>query len=259
MADRVGRRKGHSWSAWLLGLALIGIWELADRLFNVPDYLFSAPDQIGAALWQERETLGSATLVTVEEMVLGFVIALAAGLLSAFLLHTSALARRAFYPLLIASQTVPVVVLAPILAIVFGYTILPKLVVVALVCFFPVAVNTLDGLQSVDPELIRLMRTLDANAWGIFRRVELPSALPLVFSGARVAATFAAIGAVFGEWSGSTDGLGYVMRQAMAELRTPVVFAAIVILTAASVGLFQLVSLAQRLIAPWAYLTEEGY
>jgi len=224
----------------------------------VPDYLLPAPDQVVATLWEERPTLAAATAVTAEEMVLGLVVAVAAGLLIAFALHASSTLRRAIYPLLIASQTIPVVVLAPILSIAFGYTILPKLVIVALVCFFPVVVSAVDGLRSVDPELIRLMRTLDATRLGMFRRVELPSALPAIFSGVRIAVTFAAIGAVFGEWAGSTDGLGYVMLQATSELRTALVFAAIVILTIGSLLLFHLVSVADRVFAPWAHLTDGG-
>lgn len=245
-----GAVRGYGPPAALLA-ALIGLWELGVRLFDVPDYLLPAPHQVADALSAERGMLLEATRVTVVEMTAGFAIAVAAALALACLLHASSVLRRAVYPLLIGSQTVPVVVFAPILVIAFGYDIRPKLVVVALVCFFPVAVNTLDGLRSVDRDLIRLMRSLDATRWGIFRRVEFPAALPSVFSGARVAATFAAIGAVFGEWAGSTDGLGYVMLQATPQLRTSLVFAAVVLLTLASVALFLLVSGLERLCVPW--------
>lgn len=237
----------------LVVTALVSGWELITRLGRVPDYLFPALDQVVHTMWQERAILSAATRITVAEMLLGFGIALIAALLLAMVLHTSATLRRAIYPLLIGSQTVPVVVLAPILAIALGYNITPKLVIVALICFFPLVVNALDGLRSVDPQLVRLMRTLDASRWSTFRRVELPSALPSIFSGARIAATFAAIGAVFGEWSGSTDGLGYVMLQATPQLRTSLVFAAIFVLTGVSVTLFLLVCGAERLFAPWIH------
>jgi putative hydroxymethylpyrimidine transport system permease protein len=131
--------------------------------------------------------------------VLGVLVAVAVALVIAVLLHSSSLLRKTVYPLLIASQTVPVVVFAPILTIAFGYGIEPILVIIALICFFPLVVSTLDGLRSVDPDLLRLMRTLDANRWAIFRRVEFPAALPQLFSGARLAVTYAPIGAVFGE------------------------------------------------------------
>ena len=153
---------------------------------------------------------------------------------------------------MIGSQTIPIVVLAPILVILLGYGLMPKLVIVALICFFPIVVNGLDGLRSVDDDFIHMMRTLDANRWAIFRRVEFPGALPSIFSGMRIAATFAAIGAVFGEWSGASAGLGYVILQATPNLQTARIFAAIVILTLIAMALFALVSLLERIFVPWA-------
>ena len=142
--------------------------------------------------------------------------------------------------------------LAPILVILFGFGLMPKLVIVALICFFPIVVNGLDGLRQVDDDFIRMMRTLDANRWAIFRRVEFPGALPSIFSGMRIAATFAAIGAVFGEWSGASAGLGYVILQATPNLQTARIFAAILILTLIAIALFALVSLLERIFVPWA-------
>lgn len=236
----------------LLLLALVGLWELLAQVLTVDDYILPAPSEIGQALAGDRSLLAEDAWVTLVELVLGFLIALVAGIAVACLLNTSDLMRKATYPLLIASQTVPVIVLAPILVIVMGYNIGPKLAVVTLICFFPIAVNTFDGLRSVDPELVKAMRTLDGSRWSIFKRVELPSSLPYMFSGARVAATVAAIGAVFGEWVGSDAGLGHLMLQATPLLQTDRVFAAIVILTLFSVGLFALVSLAERLLVPWS-------
>jgi putative hydroxymethylpyrimidine transport system permease protein len=151
----------------------------------------------------------------------------------------------------VLSQTVPTVVLAPVLAILLGFGIGPKLIIVAIVCFFPIVVNAVDGLGSADPELVRMMRTLDGDRVAIFRRVEVPGALPAVFSGARIAATYAAVGAVFGEWAGSSSGLGFVMLQAQPELATARIFAALVILSALALALYGLVSLAERLLVPW--------
>ncbi len=136
--------------------------------------------------------------------------------------------------------------------ILLGYGILPKLVIVALICFFPIVVNGLDGLRSVDDDFIRMMKTLDANRWAIFRRIEFPAALPSIFSGMRIAATFAAIGAVFGEWAGASAGLGYVILQATPNLQTARIFAAILILTLIAMALFGLVSLLERILVPWA-------
>jgi putative hydroxymethylpyrimidine transport system permease protein len=233
-------------------LAVIGIWQLAVWLGNVPEYLLPSPSAIVADLKTDWVVLNPALWVTLREVLIGFVIATITGIGLAVLLHLSGPLRRAMYPILIASQTIPVIVLAPILVIMLGYGIMPKLVIVALICFFPIVVNGLDGLRAVDDDFITMMYTLDANRWAIFRRVEFPGALPSIFSGMRIAATFASIGAVFGEWAGSSAGLGYVMLEATPNLLTSRIFAAILLLTVISLVLFGLVSLVERLAVPWA-------
>ena len=250
---RPARRYGMS---LVLVAAALGAWELAVRALRVPAYLLPAPSAVAADFHADGALLASNTWVTLREIALGFLLALVSGLAIALLLHASATLRRALYPILIASQTVPVVVLAPVLVVLLGFDLAPKLAIVALICFFPIVVNGVDGLRSVDDELKRMMRTLDASRWSIFRRVELPAALPLIFSGTRVAATYAAIGAVFGEWSGSNAGLGYVMLQATPNLETARIFAAVVLLSVISVVLFALVSLVERIAIPWAHQPE---
>jgi putative hydroxymethylpyrimidine transport system permease protein len=235
-----------------LSVGLLAAWEIIVRAARVPQYLLPAPTEVLADLKTDWVILGPAMWVTLREVLIGFVIATVAGIGLAVILHMFGPLRRAMYPILIGSQTVPVVVLAPILVILLGYGILPKLVIVALICFFPIVVNGLDGLRTVDDDFIRMMRTLDATRWGIFRRVEFPAALPSIFSGMRIAATFASIGAVFGEWSGSNAGLGYVMLEATPNLLTSRIFAAIFILTVISLVLFGLVSLLERIAVPWA-------
>jgi putative hydroxymethylpyrimidine transport system permease protein len=235
-----------------LTLALIGIWQLAVWLGNVPEYLLPSPSAIVADLKADWVVLNPALWVTLREVLIGFVIATITGIGLAVVLHLFGPLRRAMYPILIASQTIPVIVLAPILVIMLGYGIMPKLVIVALICFFPIVVNGLDGLRAVDDDFITMMYTLDASRWAIFRRVEFPAALPSIFSGMRIAATFASIGAVFGEWAGSSAGLGYVMLEATPNLLTSRIFAAILLLTAISLVLFGLVSLIERLAVPWA-------
>ena len=235
----------------LLFSAAIGLWELVVRATGTPDYLFPTPGAVGAAFRSDRAALASATLVTAREVVLGYLLAVAVGLALAVVLHFSSALRRALLPLLVLSQTVPTVLLAPILAILLGYGIAPKLAVVAIVCFFPVVVNAVDGLRATDAELLRMMRTLNATRLGSFRRVEFPAALPRIFSGARIAATYAAVGAVFGEWAGSSQGLGFVIVQAQPELDTARIFAAVIILSALALGLYGAVTLAERLLVPW--------
>jgi NitT/TauT family transport system permease protein/putative hydroxymethylpyrimidine transport system permease protein len=181
----------------------------------------------------------------------GFAIALVVGFALAVGLHLSATARRALYPLLVASQTVPVIAIAPILVVWLGFGIGPKLAIIALVCFFPVTVNTLDGLRSADPELAKLMRTLDASRLQTLRRAEVPSAMPYFLSGAKIAVAVAVIGAVFGEWSGSDSGLGHLILVSNGVLDTARVFAAIVVLSAMAIVLFALLGLAERRLAWW--------
>ena len=173
------------------------------------------------------------------------------GFAFALVLHLSPIMRRAFYPLLMASQTVPVIAIAPILVVWLGFGLGPKLVIIALVCFFPITVNTLDGLRSVDPELPRMMRTLDASRTQILRRVEIPSALPFAFSGAKVAAVVSVIGAVFGEWSGASEGLGHLILVAQGQLQTARVFAAVVVLSALAIAMFGLLVLLERRLGWW--------
>jgi ABC-type nitrate/sulfonate/bicarbonate transport system permease component len=236
---------------------LLGAWELAARwewisgALSIEDFLVPAPSDIAESLWRDRSLLADDAWVTVREVVLGFLIALAAGLAFAIVLHLSETLRRAFYPLLVASQTIPPVAIAPILVVWFGFGIAPKLFLVALICFFPITVNTLDGLRSVDPQLITMMRTLGAPRIQILGRVELPSALPFLFSGARIAIAVAVIAAVFAEWAGADSGLGHQILIASSQLLTARMFAAIVVLSAIAIFLFALVTIVERLVVTW--------
>jgi putative hydroxymethylpyrimidine transport system permease protein len=239
------------WPPLALLAAAVGLWELAVRAAGTPDYLFPAPSAVASSLGGDAGLLVRATATTVREIVLGYLLALAVALTIAVVLHLSSALRRALLPILVLSQTVPTVLLAPILAILLGYGLEPKLVVVAVVCFFPIVVNAVDGLRSADSELVRMMRTLHGGRLAVFRRVELPGALPAIFSGARIAATYAAVGAVFAEWAGSSSGLGFVILQAQPALDTARIFAAVLILSALALALYALVTLAERLLVPW--------
>ena len=251
--DTGGRHILRAYGPPILLVALgIGLWELLCRVLDVPDYLWPTPSLVVSTLVDNAGGLASDTWVTLREVIYGFLIAVAAGLGIGIALHLSGILRRSVYPILIASQSIPTVVLAPVLVLVMGFGIGPKLAIIALFCFFPIVVNTVDGLGSVDREYIRMMLTLDASRMSIFRRVEFPSALPSIFSGTRIAATYAAIGAVFGEWAGSEAGLGYQMLLAQGQLDTPRVFAAVLIVTLIAVALFLLVTLLERLTIPWA-------
>jgi putative hydroxymethylpyrimidine transport system permease protein len=173
-------------------------------------------------------------------------------------LHFSGALRRGVYPLLVASQAVPIVIIAPLLVVWFGFGIVPKLAIIALVCFFPVVVTTLDALRSVDPDQLKLMRTLDATRWQAFRWAEAPAALPAALSGAKIAVAIAVIGAVFAEYAGSSEGLGHLMLQAIPQLETARAYAAVVLLAAFAILLFSSLSLAERRLVPWAHRRPQG-
>src|SRR5215213_5310670 len=232
---------------------LLAAWEtaaqwdvLADAL-DIEPFLVPAPSDVADSLWNDRSLLAEDAWVTLREVVLGLALAIAIGIA----LHLSDALRRAFYPLLVASQTVPVIAIAPVLVVWFGFGIGPKLAIIALVCFFPVTVNTLDGLRAVDPEQVKMMRTLDADRRRILRAVEIPTALPYLASGARIAAAVAVIGAVFGEWTGSDEGLGHLILVSQGQLQTARVFAGVAVLSAMAIALFALIGLAERRWAWW--------
>jgi NitT/TauT family transport system permease protein/putative hydroxymethylpyrimidine transport system permease protein len=237
--------------------ALLGLWQVAAAsgaladVLNLESFLAPSPAEIASALWESRELLAENAWVTLKEILLGFLCGLAAGLAFAVLMRLSETLRRAFYPLLVASQAIPILVIAPILIVWFGFGIGPKLVVVALICFFPITVNAADGLRSVDTEAIKMMRTLDGTRGQILWRVEAPTALPFVFTGARIAVTFAPIAAIFGEWVGAESGLGVLIREDSAHLETARLFASTAVLTAIALALFGLVALAERRIVTW--------
>jgi ABC-type nitrate/sulfonate/bicarbonate transport system permease component len=238
-------------------LLLLGIWEVAAQwdwianTLDIQDFLVPAPSDVATSLWRDRSLLADDTWVTLREVLLGFLCALAAGLAFAVVLHLSDTLRRAFYPLLVASQTIPPVAIAPILVVWFGFGLGPKVLLIALVCFFPVTVNTLDGLRSVDPQLITMMRTLGAGRRQILTRVELPSALPFFFSGTKIAIAVAVIGAVFAEWAGASSGLGHQILIASSNLLTARMFAAITLLSVMAILLFGLVAVIERRVVTW--------
>jgi NitT/TauT family transport system permease protein/putative hydroxymethylpyrimidine transport system permease protein len=240
--------------ALLLLLALIGAWELYVDLGGVDPSILPAPHAVAQALYDDRSLLWSNFLVTGREVLLGGLLAIVVGLALAIGIHFSRTLRLALYPLIVASQAVPVVILAPILTLWLGFGIAPKLIVVALVSFFAIVVTTLDGLASVDPDLLKLMRTFDASRMHTFRHVELPAVLPGVFTGAKIAVAVSVIGAVFAEWNGSNAGLGYTLIQSIPQLLAARAVAAVVILALFAIVLFGLLTLAERAAVPWAHL-----
>jgi len=237
--------------ALVLTLALLALWELYVRADHVSVQLLPSPTAIVQALFNNWSIIYDNTLQTLLETVLGLTLAAVLGLLLAITLDISSWVRRAVYPVLITSQTIPIIALAPLLLIWIGYDIRPKLIVVTLYCFFPIAVATVDGLASAEPELIKLLHSMRATRWQILRLVRLPGAMPAFFSGLRIAAAYSVIGAIFGEYVGAEKGLGIYMQKAANSFATINVFAAILVTTILSLLLFGLVSLIERLALPW--------
>jgi len=189
--------------------------------------------------------------VTLEEVLVGFAIALVSGVLLAGLIHMSRTLERVIYPSVIASQTIPIIVIAPLLLIWVGYGMQHKVIVVALISFFPIVVNTVDGLRSADPDMINLLRTLGANRWQVFAKAQIPSCLPFMFSGIKVAITVSVIGAVIGEWVGSSEGLGYLAIRSQSQFLSERVWAATVLMALMGISLFAIAALLERLLLPW--------
>jgi putative hydroxymethylpyrimidine transport system permease protein len=232
---------------------LLGVWELYVDLGGADPLILPPPHAVAQSLFTDRALLWSNFLVTAEEVLLGILVATAAALPLASAMHFSTTVRGSMYPLLIASQTIPIPMLAPILVLWLGFGLAPKLVVVALVSFFSIVVTTLAGFAAVDPDLIKLVRTFDMPRRRVFWSVELPSALPSVFTGAKIAVIVAVIGAVFAEQAGANSGLGYLFEQSIPQLLTARAFAAVVVLSAFAIALFVLLTLAERLLLPWAH------
>lgn len=240
-------------------LALLGAWELYADLGPVDPLLLPAPHDVAKALWVDRGLLWDNLRVTAGEVLLGVLVAGGAGFACAVALHLSLALRRSTYPLLVASQTIPIPLIAPLLVVWLGFGIGPKLVIIGLISFFPIVVTTLDALGRVDAETIKLLRTLDASRLRILRHVELPAALPGLLSGAKVAVAVAVIGAVFAEvFGGSSSGLGNVVQYAIPNLKTDRAYAAVLILSMFAIALFGLLTLAERLLVPWAHEPREG-
>jgi len=237
--------------ALVLAVALLAIWELAVRADLTLEQFLPAPSTVVQALANNWDVIYDNTIPTLLETVLGLLVATALGLLLAVLLDLSVWTRRAIYPLLIVSQTIPIVALAPLMLIWFGFTITPKIIVVLLYCFFPIAVATADGLGSAEPDLLKRANRLRLSTAVILWLVRLPGALPAFFSGLRIAATYSVTGAIAGEFVGAEKGLGIYMLTSTNSHALPVVFATIVITAVLSLSLFALVNVIERLALPW--------
>lgn len=234
--------------AFLFTLAL---WETGARLTNLPAYVLPTPSVIAERLWVERAVLLSHTFYTMAEAVCGFVLGAGLAFLAAIAFVHSTLLERTFYPWAIVLETVPIIAIAPLLTLWLGFGMGPKVVIAAIVCFFPVLVNSVRGLRALDPGALELFRLLSASRWDIFRYLRFPSALSYLFASLKVSSTLSVIGAVVGEFTGADRGIGYMVVSAGYRMDTPQLFAAIVFSSAAGIAFFYLVALVERLCLRW--------
>jgi ABC-type nitrate/sulfonate/bicarbonate transport system permease component len=238
-------------------LLVLFLWEILVRAEQIPQYILPGPVQILKTLVAGSELLGMHTLITLEEALLGFVLAIAIAFITAFILNNISWLNSALYPVLILSQTIPIITLAPLFLIWFGWGILPKIIVVILVCYFPTAISLLNGLNSIDPDLINLFRSMGANRLAIFRMVKIPAALPAFFSGLKISASYSIMAAVIGEWLGAQQGLGYYMTLSQKSFRVDQVLAAVVIISVVSLLLVKVIDFLEYISTPWNHLKEE--
>lgn len=239
--------------ALLIVLGALTAWEVWVRVADVADYVLPAPSEIAAALWTSRSVLVSHTLTTASEALIGLALGGVTGVGLALAMSSSRTLMRGLSPLLVVSQTIPIIVLAPLLVLWFGFGLAPKVIVVALMTFFPVAISTIGGLLSVDPLQVELLHSMGARPTETMRYLQIPHSIPAVVDGLRVAAAYAVGGAVVGEWTGATAGLGVFISHSRKSFRIDQVFAGVAVVAIVSVGLFAAVDLFGRLAAPWFY------
>ncbi|HEX5824623.1 MAG TPA: ABC transporter permease [Candidatus Limnocylindrales bacterium] len=231
---------------------LLAAWEVYARASGVSPFVLPPPSRVIAALWEFRDQAIRHAIPTILETLVGFSVSIAAATAAAIALDRLPLARRAVEPLLVGSQTVPIVAIAPLIVVWFGFGLLPKVLVVVLVTFFPITIALLGGFATTRPEATELMRSFGASSGQTFRKVRWPSGLPGFFTGLRISATYAVVAAVIAEYVGATDGLGIWMQLSQRSFRTDLVFAAILLTAVLSIGLYAAVVVAERAIIPWS-------
>lgn len=232
-------------------IALLILWELIVSLGGVEKYIIPAPSDVIKVIMKDFNVMVPHILVTLYEGMVGFLLATLAALILAILMDMVTLFKKALYPLFVISQTVPIIALAPLFIIWFGFGTLPKIIVVILVCFFPIVISISDGLEAVDKDFINHFKLMGASPFKIFLHLKLPYGILNFFSGMRIAATYSIMGAVIGEWLGGDKGLGVYMTRARSAYALDKMFAAIVMIVAISMGIFLLVTFVEKLFTPW--------
>jgi NitT/TauT family transport system permease protein len=248
----LSRAVNAAWVRPFLFLIFIIIaWDLTIRLFKIPAYQIPAPVDVVVVLWNDWPELLRQTWPTTYATICGFLLSAVFGILVAMLIAGSKTVESYIYPLLVFSQSVPKVAIAPLFVVWFGFGIIPKIIAAFLLGFFPVVVSAVQGFKSVDPDMVDLARAMQGSRFHVFRAVNLPHAMPAIFSGLKVSVTLAVVGAVVGEFVGSNSGIGYVLQRSIGTFDLPTMFAALVILALLGVVLFWIVDRIERFVIPW--------
>ena len=237
--------------ALLTAVGLLAVWEIYVRVRDFDELVLPAPSAVAVSLVEDADLLLPDLAVTAFETLLGLIASVVFGAAVALAMHLQPTVRRALHPLVVGSQAIPIVVIAPALILVLGFGLAPKILVIGLICFFPVTINLFDGLRAAEPDQVRMMRALHADRWQTLRWLELPAALPQAFTGLRIATAVAVIGAVFAEWTGSSQGLGLLLITAGGQLETARVWAATFLLFVLAIALYGAVALAERRLVTW--------
>ncbi|HEY8442375.1 MAG TPA: ABC transporter permease [Xanthobacteraceae bacterium] len=242
-------------AAWLRPLLflllLIVVWDLAIRIFQIPPYQIPAPQDVVITLWQEWPMLLEQSVPTTVATIEGFLLSAAFGIPVAMMIAGSRTVESYVYPLLVFSQSIPKIAVAPLFVVWFGFGMLPKVLSAFLLGFFPVVVSAVQGFKSVEPDMLDLARAMEASRLQTFRMVSLPHALPAIFAGLKVSITLAVVGAVVGEFVGSNSGIGFVLQRSIGTFELPTMFAALVVLALIGVVLFWILDVIERLAIPW--------
>jgi NitT/TauT family transport system permease protein len=250
--SRIWRGLSDVMPAVVLSAAILIFWEAAIRLFKVSTFVLPAPSAIVDSLVANWRPLALAAEATTLEVLFGFVLSAVVGIAVALTIVRFERFGRALYPLIVLFQNVPKVALAPIFILWFGYGLAPKILLIVVIAFFPVAIDMLAGLQSVEPSFVSLMRSVGASQGKILLRVRIPHSLPQLMAGLKVAITFSVIGAIVGEFAGANEGLGYMIQFASTQLDTPLIFAALMVVSVQGLAFYYVVEFAEWMLVPWA-------
>ncbi|MGA2551030.1 MAG: ABC transporter permease [Burkholderiaceae bacterium] len=232
-------------------VVLLVIWDLAIRIFGIPPYLIPAPRQVLAQLISQFPMLARQCVPTLYATLGGFALSIVFGISVSILIAYSRTLESYVYPLLVFSQSIPKVAIAPLFVVWFGFGLLPKVIAAFMIGFFPVVVSAVMGLKSVEPDLVDLARSMGAGRWKTFIKINLPCALPAIFGGLKVCITLTVVGAIVGEFVGSNSGIGYVLQKANGDFDLPLMFAALVLLSLIGMVLFAAIDVIERLVIPW--------